>query len=298
MPKESLYLSIINNLHDGVYVVDTQRRITFWNRAAEQITGYPAQEIVGKLCHESQLSYIDEEGHPLCMVGCPLFATLVDGEQRKHRVFVRHKQGYRIPVLVNVFPVYEDGVIVGATEIFTQDCPTVYEDNLVEHLSSIAMHDELTGLPNRRYLESYLSYRLDSYRRFGNLFCLLFSDIDGFREFNNTYGHDAGDAVLRNISASIQNNVRTDDLIGRWGGEELLAICSIPHARIAPLLAEKFRQLIAHTEVIYLAQPLHVTISVGATVVQPGDTAESIMARADRLMYHSRNSGKDKVTSG
>ena len=83
METEELYLNIINNLRDGIYFVDMERRILFWNKAAEQITGYSAEEIVGKQCQYSKLNHIDELGRPLCMIGCPLFATLGDGQQRQ-----------------------------------------------------------------------------------------------------------------------------------------------------------------------------------------------------------------------
>ena len=180
MEMDELYLSIINNLRDGIYFVDTDRRILFWNKAAEATTGYSSKEIVGKPCQSSALNHIDEEGRPLCMVGCPLFATLGDGQQRQDRVFVRHKDGYRIPIHVNIFPVRKNGEITGAVEVFTQDSPTVYEDNLVEKLSNVAMHDQLTQLPNRRYLESFLKYKMEEFQRFGSLFAVLFADIDNF----------------------------------------------------------------------------------------------------------------------
>ena len=72
----------------------------------------------------------------------------------------------------------------------------IRDSNLVEHLSGIAMHDALTQLPNRRYLESFLNYKLNEYKRFGRLFAVLFADIDDFSHFNNEYGHDTGDRVL------------------------------------------------------------------------------------------------------
>lgn len=297
MQMEELYLNIINNLRDGVYFVDLDRRISFWNKAAENITGYSAEEIVGKCCQDSMLHHIDEEGRPLCVIGCPLFATIIDGKQRKERVFVRHKNGYRIPILVNIFSVRQNGEIAGAIEIFTQDSPTVYEDKLVEHLSGIAMHDALTGLPNRRYLESFLSYKLDEYGRFGKLFAVLFADIDDFGHFNNEYGHDAGDAILKNIAASIKKNMRSDDLVGRWGGEELLGIHSLVRPFDAPIIAEKFRQLIANTEVFHDDKILQVSVSVGITIVQEADTADSVVERADKLMYQSKQAGKNRVVS-
>ena len=297
MEAQKLYLSIINNLQDGVYFVDSSRTIRFWNKAAEKITGYTSQEIVGKSCQLSGLNHIDEEGRPLCQVGCPLFATIIDGKQRNELVFVRHKNGYRIPLQVNIMPMHENGETIGAIEIFTPSSPTQYEDNLVENLSGIAMHDELTGLPNRRYLESFLNYKLDEFKRFNKLFAVVFADIDNFSEFNNTYGHDVGDHVLKNISTSIRQNTRKNDLIGRWGGEEFLGVLTVNTDYDGTILAEKIRQLVDNTEVQHKGEVLNVSISVGVTTVKKEDDAETIIKRADDLMYQSKASGKNRVTS-
>lgn len=157
MTKEELYLSILDNIQDGVYYVDIHRKIKFWNKGAEQITGYQADEMLGLECSESKLNHIDEFGNHLCITGCPLFATNIDGVVRTERVFVRHKNGYRIPLLTTVYPIRENGVIVGSVEIFTRNAPKAYDDNLIENLSEKAMHDSLTKLPNRSYLESFCS---------------------------------------------------------------------------------------------------------------------------------------------
>lgn len=294
---EELYRTILDNLNDGIYFVDTERRILFWNKTAESITGYTADEIIGKPCPETMLRHIDEEGRPLCQMGCPLFSTLIDGESRKGRVFVRHKNGYRIPLFVNIFPYSENGKIIGAVEVFTQDSLKVYDDDLIEHLAGIAMHDTLTKLPNRRYAESFLDYKFNEYKKFGRLFAVSFADIDDFRKFNNTYGHAAGDAVLINIASTIQNNLRQNDLIGRWGGEEFVGIHSIIKPQDAPRLAEKFRKLAASTEILHNDTPLTVSVSVGITVIRPSDTTESLLKRADEMMYQSKKNGKNCVTS-
>lgn len=297
MEAQKLYLSIINNLQDGVYFVDNARTIRFWNKAAERITGYTAEEIVGRTCQLSNLNHIDEDGRPLCQVGCPLFATIIDSKQRNERVFVRHKDGYRIPVQVNIMPLQENGETIGAIEIFTPSSPTQYEDDLVENLSGIAMHDPLTGLPNRRYLESFLNYKLDEYSRFQKPFAVVFADIDNFSAFNNTYGHDVGDLVLKNIAKSFRQNTRKNDLIGRWGGEEFLGILTVNTDYDGTILAEKIRQLVDNTEVMSKEGPLKVSISIGVTTVKKEDNAESIVKRADELMYQSKENGKNRVTS-
>ena len=298
MQKEQLYLGIINNLCDGVYFVDTNRTIQFWNKAAEEITGYTAEEIVGKQCQNSNLNHIDEEGRPLCVVGCPLFATIVDGKPRTACVFVRHKEGYRIPIVVNVFPIYDGKEIIGAVEVFTKNSPKVYDDNLIEKLTNIAMHDVLTNLPNRRYLESFLDYKMSEYHRFKRPFAILFADIDNFSKFNNEYGHYVGDTVLRNIAKSLKNAMRSSDLIGRWGGEEYVGIYTIYKDSEPEIIGEKFRSLVANTEVMHGGEALSVSVSVGITVAHSGDTMDSIVERADSLMYESKKNGKNRVTLG
>ena len=297
MKLESLYLNVINNLCDGVYFVDGDRRITFWNKGAEAITGYKEGDIVGQCCQENLLNHIDEVGCPLCKLGCPLHATLNDGQQRKAEVFLRHRDGHRTPVSINIFPMLEEGRIVGAIEIFTPSSPVVNEDNLIEKLSNMAMNDPLTGLANRRKMESYLEYKFHELRRFDNKFCVLLMDIDNFGMFNNTYGHEAGDKALKSLSKSISRSVRTNDLFGRWGGEEFVGVFQIGKDSDATLLAEKIRVLVAGSEIPYDGENLSVTASFGVTVARKEDTMESVIRRADMLMYQSKKKNKNCVTS-
>ena len=298
MNLEDIYMAIISNMQDGAYFVDQNRKILFWNAAAERITGYSKEEIIGKDCPSSNLNHIDENGRPLCQVGCPLFATNIDGKQRQERVFVRHKDGHRIPIRVNIFPIRQGDRILGSIELFTQDSPAKYDDILITKLSGMAMHDELTGLPNRRYLESFLNYKLSQFKHFGQPFAVVFGDIDNFSTFNNTYGHEAGDAVLQNIAATLKKNLKKDDLIGRWGGEEFIGIFTIGNDYEGTIIADKLRGLIENTEINHGEDQLHVTLSLGVTTATIHDTADSIVARADQLMYESKKQGKNRVTSG
>lgn len=159
------------------------------------------------------------------------------------------------------------------------------------------MYDSLTGLPNRRYLESFLEYKLSEYKRFGRQFAVLFADTDDFSCFNNEYGHETGDAILTNIANSLKKSIRSSDLVGRWGGEEFVGIYSINKEFEAPIIAEKFRQLVANTEVMYHGKPLTTSVSVGITTVQLDDTVSSIIEIADALMYKSKKNGKNQITS-
>ena len=298
MKSAQFYLDIINQLPDGIYFVDKDRKIQFWNHAAEEITGYSADLVVGKSCRDSGLNHIDREGHPLCSLNCPLLFTIADGKQRQNQVWVRHRDGYRIPIRTNIFPIRQDGEIVGAVEVFTKDSPAVFEDDMIESLSNLVMHDALTALPNRRYLESFLDYRFEEYRRFGRNFAVLFADIDDFSRINNTYGHEIGDIVLKNIAASLRSHIRRNDLVGRWGGEEFIGVYSISDNAEMEIIAERFRFLVEKTEVLRQEQVVHATVSVGITAVDPEDTAQTLLDRADQLMYEGKRTGKNKVVVG
>lgn len=297
MTPEKLYLEIIDNIYVGVYFVDQERRITFWNKAAEEITGYKKEDIVGQCCQCNLLNHIDREGRPLCNLGCPLYATIIDGHQRKDEVFLRHKKGHRIPILVNIFPILEEDIIIGAIEIFTPKSPMVYDDDLVEKLSSLAMCDQLTGLANRRKIESYLEYRFLEMQRFQSKFCVVFWDIDNFSKINNAYGHGTGDNALQSITKSIMHTMRKNDILGRWGGEEFIGVFEIKNDYEAMAIAEKIRVLISKTEILHEDVNLSVTASLGVAVARADDTIDSVIKRADSLMYQSKEKGKNCVTS-
>ena len=297
MDKEKLYLEIIDTIDDGIYFVEKDRKITFWNKSAERITGYKKEDILGKYCQNNILKHIDESGRPLCTTGCPLLATVEDGGFREHKVFMKHKDGYRTPIKVRIFPITDNGEIIGAAEVFSPSSPDAYEEDFIEGIINSAMNDQLTGIPNRRKIESFLEYKFSEMKRFHNKFCMIFLDIDNFGSFNNTYGHDLGDDVLKGVTKSVIKATRDSDLFGRWGGEEFLGIYRIINDSDVAVLAEKIRALIANTEIKYGDSELSVTVSIGATIANEEDTIDTLVKRADSLMYISKQNGKNRVTT-
>lgn len=293
----SVFRTILDNVSEGVYFVDSNRAITLWNKAAEDISGYKESEVKGRLCQDNLLSHMDRFGRSLCLDGCPLHATLHDGEERKAEVLLRHKEGHRVPMNVHIMPVYSKGVIVGALEIFAAQSPRRYEEGFVEALTSLAMKDPLTDLPNRTYLTNVLESKLLEHRRFGRQFCVAFVDIDNFTLFNNYFGHTVGDSILQSISGSFLRSLRGSDRIGRWGGEEFLGVFNVKGGQDPYIISERVRMLVACSGVTHNGSQLAVTASVGLTVVQPNDTVDSIVSRADSLMYKSKKRGKNCSTT-
>ena len=101
----SFHGRLLDSLYDGVYFVDAERSITYWNKGAERLTGYTAAEALGKHCYDNFLMHVNANGCALCFGGCPLAATLVDGNPREDEIFLRHKRGHRVPTSVRVSPV-------------------------------------------------------------------------------------------------------------------------------------------------------------------------------------------------
>jgi diguanylate cyclase (GGDEF)-like protein/PAS domain S-box-containing protein len=300
MPSDEIYRSIVENLYEGVYFVDMDRRITYWNKGAERITGYTAEEVVGRLCSENLLVHVNETGACLCTSSCPLVDVMQQRCCHKDdQMYLHHKDGHRVPVSVSISLIRDHaGVPIGAAEIFAEKFGLDHDAVLIESLKRETLLDSLTGLPNRRYLQMNLTGTLAEYERHGLGFGLVFADVDHFKRFNDTYGHEVGDKVLKLVGATMGNCMRAYDMVGRWGGEEFLAIIRFTGGEQFRHVAEKLRTMVEGTFLAHGDEQLTVTITLGATHVRPGDTAESLVARADRLMYEGKQTGRNRVFFG
>ena len=290
---------VLENLHDGLYFTDTHRIITFWNHAAERITGYPAAEVLGRSCAANILVHVDTDGRSLCRGLCPLAMTMADCVGREAEVFLRHRDGHRVPVLVRTGPLKDRaGQVVGGVELFTDLSNILANNSRVRELEQLALLDTLTQLANRAYLQREIEARFEEMRRYGIPFGLLFMDIDFFKRFNDTYGHDVGDAVLKLVANTFTANSRAFDVYGRWGGEEFVGVIRSIDAEDLVVLGNRMRVLVNQSFLMHDEARLGVSISLGATVAKPDDTAESLIKRADQLLYRSKKEGRNRLTLG
>jgi diguanylate cyclase (GGDEF)-like protein/PAS domain S-box-containing protein len=295
--QAAFYQGILDHLYDGVYFVDEQRRITYWNKGAERITGFTADEVVGKRCADGVLNHVDEAGRRLCGRRCPLLRTMHDGGSREEPVFLHHAQGHRLPVLVRASPMYaDDGTIIGAVETFSDNSSLVNALKRIHELDDAACRDPLTEVGNRRFADLKLESSIREFRGHGLHHGILFVDIDHFKAVNDEFGHLAGDRVLAAVGRTVSSNLRTTDLVARWGGEEFLGIVYNVDAERLRALAENLRMLVASSRVVVGDQVITVTVSIGATLMRSTDTAESLVERADALMYRSKREGRDRVS--
>lgn len=298
MDADSLLLrQLLEEVNEGVYFTDRQRSITFWNKGAERISGYSKQEVLGKKCSANILIHIDQNGESLCTGMCPLANTLSDRQIRQVDIFLHHKEGHRVPVRVRVFPILdENGQVAGAAELFVDGSDKLDLQFRIEELRKLAMIDSVTGIANRRVIENYLKSHLEELKRFTWPFGIIFFDIDDFKELNDRHSHDIGDRVLRMAAQTLQKNIRSIDMVGRWGGEEFIVILRNANLKILSEIAGKLRQLVEKSVFWENEKPILITISGGATLARKEDTVKSLVERADLLMYRSKKAGKNSVS--
>jgi len=294
--NNDLHKTIVENLADGVYLVDRERTITYWNRGAERISGHAAESVVGHHCFDNILGHVDANGRSLCLTACPLAQTIKDGKPREVSIWLKHAQGHRKPVRVRTAPVRDAaGEIVGGVEVFSDDTALVQAAEDAARARRDALTDELTGLPNRRLFDAALAGRLENLNRYGWRFGLLIVDIDHFKAANDDHGHAFGDAVLVTVAQTLRGAVRVGDVLARWGGDEFTVLVEAPSATDLLDTAERLSGLVAQSEVRRGRESLVVRVSVGGTLATADDTAASLFARADHLLYLAKEAGRNRI---
>ena len=302
MPETPDFQDILDHLYDGVYFVDRDRVITYWNQGAARISGYDAGAVLGRSCRDGVLNHVTANGVPLCSNGCPLTATMADGVPREADVFLHHADGHRVPVLVRCAPLRDaDGAIVGAVESFSTDRGLRTARQELRALRHQVHTDALTEVGNRAFLDARLRAMVAEAAHHGaREAAIALLDIDRFKSVNDTHGHEAGDRVLRMVATTLKASLRATDGLGRWGGEEFLVLLDgVADAASLTAACEKLRHLVGWSRLdLGDGTSISVTLSLGATHVRADDTPETVVARADALMYRSKEAGRDRVTVG
>lgn len=164
-------------------------------------------------------------------------------------------------------------------------------------LNDLLNKDELTKLYNRKYLDHHMNSLINEASEFEFAFGILFFDIDHFKNVNDKYGHNVGDEVLKLVSNTINRNIRSNDILGRWGGEEFVALIRVDSLDELTIIAEKLRIKVMKSYFITTNNAkIEVTISIGGTLFEKNDNIKSLVERADSNMYTSKQSGRNKVT--
>ncbi len=282
-------------MRDGVIFVDTHKVILQWNYGAERLSGIMADAVRLRQWSPTILGFRNERGQPIDEADCPILTAINCGTQVLRRLTIKGRTGEPVSVDAHVVPVIlDDGVILGAVAILHDASSEISLEQRLEYFRDRVSKDPLTQLANRAEFDRMLPLFVEQYQRRGLTFSLIICDLDRFKQVNDTYGHQAGDDAIRSLAAVFRSFYRNGDLIARYGGEEFVMLCAGCDIATATRRAEEMRAALERTPQPRLNNRV-VTASFGVTEVQPGDTPETILRRADRALLMAKSRGRNMV---
>jgi PAS domain S-box-containing protein/diguanylate cyclase (GGDEF)-like protein len=283
--------AILAGLPNGVYVVDPDRKILFWNSGAERITGYRSQEVLGRHCQDNLLMHCDQNYTPLCE-DCPLQKTIEDGQPREASLYLRHKEGHRVPVKVRAVAVRNsDGAIIGAAESF-DECHEVPELQMHPNAKLVHNHmDQRTGVSDQPSTECYVAACVKDYTEDHIPFGVLMIAADDLDQFRGRYGGEAVVKIRHTIATTVAKSLREGDIVGDWFGNRFLAlVVNCPPETLARVVF-MLKRVVSVAEISWWGERLGVTVSIGGAAVRPGDTVESLLARCESALLACAGKG-------
>lgn len=291
--REAELQLVLENANDAYVCIDQAGVISDWNRQAEQTFGWSKQEALGRRLDELIIPSSEREAH---RAGMKRYLTVGEDHVLKEQIELTavRRNGETLPVEVRICALAIDGKTIFSA--FLHDITERKKaDAIREHE---ALHDALTGLPNRRALFNLLPLAVARAKRNQIALALLFLDLDGFKQINDTQGHDAGDTVLRVVASRLRDCIRQTDTAVRLGGDEFTVVLeNLRHGITdANHMAEKILAVIQRP-IPLGSMAVTISASIGIVLHEPNDTntADQLVNRADAAMYEAKRAGKSRV---
>jgi len=296
----AIFFQVFDMVDIGLVILDRDLKVRHWNRWMELHSGVRADQIVGSYVFD----FFPNLKRPRFLNNCKAvltFGNFCFFSQKLHHYLFPFRP---ISTFDSEFKNMQQSCTMGPLRnseggidyIFIAVHDVTESVNFERKLVALNMIDALTGINNRRSLESHLKDEVDRYKRYGRPLSLIMFDIDHFKDINDTHGHQCGDFILQEIAVIIQRSIRTEDILGRYGGEEFC--CLLPETPLASaaVLAERFREKIAKTTFNYACADISVTISLGvSSMTQEVVSAEMLLKKADEGLYRAKNAGRNKT---
>jgi len=283
--SQEKYQSLVENINDVFYALDTQGNITYVSPVVEHFTQYKVSDLIGK----PFIPLIYPDDLPALLDS---FNRLMSGELEPSEFRIVDKDGRIIYVRTSSRPIYKDGEIVGITALMTD---ITERKQLEQKLEEMVTHDFLTGLPNRVLLTDRFSMAAALAGRNKARLAVMSLDLDKFKIINDTLGHQAGDQVLKTISAQLAGITRASDTIARVGGDEfILVMMETNHMEDATAIAHKI--LDSFTEPLLINDhQVHLSTSIGIAIFpEDAEDLETLINKSDAAMYYSKGHGRNQ----
>jgi diguanylate cyclase (GGDEF)-like protein/PAS domain S-box-containing protein len=285
--QDRLARSVFEHASEAILITDSRSNIIQVNEAFTHITGYSREEVLGKTPALLRSGHHDEAFYQL------LWEELQTAGQWQGEVWNRRKNGELYAEQLNINAVQDAlGVTTQYVALFSDITQMKEEQRSLHHKAN---HDALTGLPNRSLFLDRLEQAFVGVRRHGGRLAVVFLDLDGFKPVNDTYGHDAGDWVLQEVSQRILGCLRAEDTLARMGGDEFVLL--LHHQTDMPATLKLLQRVLSEVGRPYhwKRELLQVSASLGVTLYsgESDITGEELMQQADEAMYQAKNAGKN-----
>jgi diguanylate cyclase (GGDEF)-like protein len=286
---------LIDNIREGLVMIDRHLKVTLWNQAAEQLTGIRGPGMLGSQWLPSHVDLRDRYDKSIPDNACPIADSIRKGEQVTLAATVTGRGGKRLAIDLQCIPVIgHDMAVRGAVVLMHDQSSQVDLEQQVLTLYAHATRDQLTGVANRAHFERSLDARVKEFDAKGTICSLIVADIDFFKKINDDFGHHTGDHALMSFAKILQENTRVHDLVARYGGEEFVIVCPNCPLDVAVDRAEEIREALSETPIAALNGKC-MTASFGVTEFQEGDTAVTAFVRADQALLVAKENGRNQV---
>jgi PAS domain S-box-containing protein len=272
-----LFRTALEELPVGVYIVDRDRRIRFWNRGAEHIVGYLSHEVVGRMCTEHIVDACDQHGRAMCGHNCAVTATLRDGQPRQITAFYLHKQGHRVSVKIRSHAIVRNGdTVEGAIVLFEEPADSRKEDESGAP-PMFGCLDAVTGVPSYRLTRAVLGEWIAGMQESRHGFGVLRIRVLGLDEFRSTHGPHSAVPFMQTTARTLRHSLDPENFLGRWGEDEFIALLPSANPVAAAAAAETVWSLITNSEVCWWGDRFPVQAVVTHTLAHPDDKLEKLL---------------------
>ncbi|WP_339170186.1 sensor domain-containing diguanylate cyclase [Paenibacillus sp. FSL R5-0341] len=308
----NLVSQALNKANMGIMIVDRQLKVVVWNGWLERLTGKSREEVVGKNLLEV----------------CPRFKSnvylnilqnaLYHGQSRfcssaLHKAFILPSEGedeHLIRQNMHVEPLYQEDrcyALIQITDMTNMNTRVYKLKNLIKELETeytkikisekiskhMSLHDPLTGLPNRLAYNDRLAWAISNAQRSDSKLAVMFVDADGFKQVNDTYGHDVGDQVLLEMAKRLSETIPTTDTVARLGGDEFIILSHLKDDHDAHIIAKQLEAAFS-THFKIAGNYINLSISIGISLFpKHGQEPSELLRHADRAMYKIKKNGKN-----
>lgn len=296
LDQPEIFRLVLENLQTGVFLVDRDRKILFWNDGAQRITGYLPQDVVGRLPREHFVAPNGNLQVAGLQVDDPVNLVFRDGKPSVNEVSLLHKEGYRVPVVLRTVPIRDShGAVIVAAESFDINLSAQRRTRRHAAIAEGGHLDPVACAPGKAFMEAQLEEKVTRFAQRRTYFAVILVEPGQMNHFVKTLGKGVVPTILRVIAHAIENSLRPDDLVGCWSGNQFMALLDGCKEAQVQNVGERIRKMISNSEFEWWGDAFPLTAALGGAGIRDGDSEEDLLSRAQRSLQESITAGGKRV---